>query len=256
MHDLGLWQSHLVILKPGGLCRVFLVMAFRATWTLPWLVTLGVTLCAGQVANGGEGITLEQLNEFMNNPPSRRRSEDSFMSTDKYYMRAQHSFLPFSTQIYKGYTDIIQPNQLFSRYIDNAKIKPNLNLRNAEFTGRRRRDDADSGPRNVIVNSKVSRWRRRERLNKKEPAGCGYPVCVEVDMIPIRFKSLCDFVAWLNKFRNYRRVFMVQKGSCERISNSSLFPSVCLSCIYWLFIILSFRFEKSGHHDHQTKFTY
>merc|ERR1711964_569396 len=47
-----------------------------------------------------------------------------------------------------------------------------------------------------------------------EPLGCGFPICVEVDMIPKRFTSMCAFAKWMKETNQQNRVFMVQKQDC------------------------------------------
>jgi len=60
-------------------------------------------------------------------------------------------------------------------------------------------------------------WPYRERLDKKEPRGCGFPICAEIDMIPKRFTSLCAFAEWMKTQGQEKRVFMVQKQDCQNI---------------------------------------
>merc|ERR1711990_32642 len=50
-----------------------------------------------------------------------------------------------------------------------------------------------------------------------EPLGCGHPICVEVDMVPKRFTSMCAFAKWMKETRQLNRVFMVQKQDCADI---------------------------------------
>merc|ERR1711970_1428313 len=50
-----------------------------------------------------------------------------------------------------------------------------------------------------------------------EPLGCGVPICVEVDMVPKRFTSMCAFAKWMKETRQLNRVFMVQKQDCADI---------------------------------------
>merc|ERR1711974_405479 len=60
---------------------------------------------------------------------------------------------------------------------------------------------------------------------EKRRLGCGFPVCVEVDMIPKRFKSICHFSKWMleNEESTKDRVFMVQKQDCAHIIDKTPF---------------------------------
>ena len=64
----------------------------------------------------------------------------------------------------------------------------------------------------------VRRWEHKVNLDPREPEGCGYPVCVIVDARPKRFVSLCNFTAWAEEMGLTRRVFELQKGGCEDVS--------------------------------------
>ncbi len=64
------------------------------------------------------------------------------------------------------------------------------------------------------LTANVRRWRHRD-----EARGCGPPICAIVDMRPKRFKSMCSLIKWMKQEGHYRRVFEVQKGSCEDASN-------------------------------------
>ena len=72
--------------------------------------------------------------------------------------------------------------------------------------------------KNRNINKKLRRWDHHEGLDPDEPKGCGYPICVDVDMRPKRFKSMCSFVKWLRDNNHVRRIFLVQKGGCEDVS--------------------------------------
>ena len=72
--------------------------------------------------------------------------------------------------------------------------------------------------KNRNINKKLRRWDHHEGLDPDEPKGCGYPICVDVDMRPKRFKSICSFVKWLRDNNHVRRIFLVQKGGCEDVS--------------------------------------
>ena len=72
--------------------------------------------------------------------------------------------------------------------------------------------------KNRSINRKLKRWDHHEGLDPDEPKGCGYPICVDVDMRPKRFKSMCSFVKWLHDNNHVRRIFLVQKGGCEDVS--------------------------------------
>merc|ERR1711936_107805 len=58
-----------------------------------------------------------------------------------------------------------------------------------------------------------STYKYKEQLGG-EPLGCGFPICVEVDMVPKRFTSMCAFAKWMKETRQLNRVFMVQKQDC------------------------------------------
>merc|ERR1711974_161873 len=60
---------------------------------------------------------------------------------------------------------------------------------------------------------------------EKRRLGCGFPGCVEVDMIPKRFKSICHFSKWMleNEESTKDRVFMVQKQDCAHIIDKTPF---------------------------------
>jgi len=70
--------------------------------------------------------------------------------------------------------------------------------------------------KNINHSAGTSAYRYKERLGK-EPVGCGYPVCVEVDMRLKRFTSMCAFSKWMKEGNHQNRVFMVQKGDCGHI---------------------------------------
>jgi len=63
----------------------------------------------------------------------------------------------------------------------------------------------------------TSAYKYKERIDQTEPRGCGYPVCVDVDMRLKRFSSLCAFSKWMKETNQQDRVFMVQKGDCAHI---------------------------------------
>ena len=44
--------------------------------------------------------------------------------------------------------------------------------------------------KNRNINKKLRRWEHHEGLDPDEPKGCGYPICVDVDMRPKRFKYI------------------------------------------------------------------
>ncbi|CAB4055362.1 unnamed protein product [Lepeophtheirus salmonis] len=60
----------------------------------------------------------------------------------------------------------------------------------------------------------VKRWKYERQKGQSE--GCGYPICVLLDGIPWRFKSLCDFIHHLeiSNQDHIRRIFQIQKGDC------------------------------------------
>ena len=64
----------------------------------------------------------------------------------------------------------------------------------------------------------LKRWDHKEGINKEDPAGCGFPICVDVDMRPKRFESMCSFTKWMIENGHERRIFEVQKGGCEDVS--------------------------------------
>ena len=64
----------------------------------------------------------------------------------------------------------------------------------------------------------MKRWEHKVKLDPGEPDGCGYPVCAIVDARPKRFVSLCNFTAWAAEEGLTRRVFELQKGGCEDVS--------------------------------------
>ena len=65
------------------------------------------------------------------------------------------------------------------------------------------------------------RWNHKEGLHKDDPEGCGFPICVDVDMKPKRFESMCRFVKWMKDQGHERRIFVIQKGGCEDVSKNS-----------------------------------
>ena len=75
----------------------------------------------------------------------------------------------------------------------------------------------------------VNRWEHKEGLNKEDPDGCGFPICVDVDMRPKRFESMCSFTKWMKENGHERRIFEVQKGGCEDVSklNSHIVANKC-----------------------------
>ena len=68
------------------------------------------------------------------------------------------------------------------------------------------------------MTGEVRRWEHKAKLDPGEPDGCGYPVCAIVDGRPKRFVSLCNFTAWMEEMGLTRRVFELQKGGCEDVS--------------------------------------
>ena len=64
--------------------------------------------------------------------------------------------------------------------------------------------------------------RYREGLRKQDKPGCGPPICTIIDMRIKTFKSFCHLVEYANDHGLFRRVFEVQKGSCETASKISL----------------------------------
>ena len=68
------------------------------------------------------------------------------------------------------------------------------------------------------LKQELDRWPHKEEIHKEDPPGCGFPVCVDVDMRPKRFESMCRFVKWLKENGHERRIFAVQKGGCEDVS--------------------------------------
>ena len=64
----------------------------------------------------------------------------------------------------------------------------------------------------------MKRWEHKVKLDAGEPDGCGFPVCAIVDGRPKRFVSLCNFTAWMEEMGLTRRVFELQKGTCEDVS--------------------------------------
>ena len=72
--------------------------------------------------------------------------------------------------------------------------------------------------RKMNLERDLKRWEHKEGINEKDPPGCGFPICVDVDMRPKRFASMCSFVRWLKDNGHERRIFAVQKGGCEDVS--------------------------------------
>ena len=68
------------------------------------------------------------------------------------------------------------------------------------------------------LKQELNRWPHKEGVHKEDPPGCGFPICVDVDMRPKRFESMCRFVKWLKENGHERRIFAVQKGGCEDVS--------------------------------------
>jgi len=62
----------------------------------------------------------------------------------------------------------------------------------------------------------TSAYKYKERI-KKEPKGCGFPICVDVDMRLKRFSSMCTFSKWMKETNQENKVFMVQKGECAHL---------------------------------------
>ena len=60
----------------------------------------------------------------------------------------------------------------------------------------------------------------------KPRIGCGVPVCTIIDMKIKTFRSICDMAKYLDENGMHRRVFEVQKGSCENASMRQIFIKV------------------------------
>merc|ERR1711962_83840 len=50
--------------------------------------------------------------------------------------------------------------------------------------------------------------------NEKAGPGCGNPICVLIDARPERFKSMCDFIHYIDDNKLRYRMFHIQKGDC------------------------------------------
>ena len=139
---------------------------------------------------------MKEINDFMNKPITRE-SVDGFQDFSK---------LP------SDFTSEIKTNGL------ESTIKVPKGLETLAKNKHR-----SQGKRKIKLGNKMDKWKHKEQLVKKEPAGCGFPICVEIDMIPYRFKSLCAFAEYLAKSGHSNRVFMVQKGACEQASKSIVY---------------------------------
>ena len=54
---------------------------------------------------------------------------------------------------------------------------------------------------------------------KKDPSGCGYPLCVLDDQRPERMRSLCKLMKWIKDDGSKEfRPFHFQKGDCVNAS--------------------------------------
>jgi len=67
---------------------------------------------------------------------------------------------------------------------------------------------------NKQLNEFVDEHAWSHQPHKKDPPGCGNPICVLIDARPERFKSMCQFVHYLEDNNLHRRMFHIQKGDC------------------------------------------
>ncbi len=88
------------------------------------------------------------------------------------------------------------------------------------------------------------RWAHKEKVNPKDPEGCGTPVCVIVDAKPTRFSSLCALTAFLGETALQRQFFMVQKGDCADASMTGT-ANYCAEYVYQLLAV-----DGIGHDWH------
>ena len=80
---------------------------------------------------------------------------------------------------------------------------------------------ADEYNRNVKRSIRGVRYKEGQR--EEDVAGCGPPICTIIDMRIKTFKSFCHLVEYANDEGLHRRIFEIQKGSCETASKNFQF---------------------------------
>ena len=73
------------------------------------------------------------------------------------------------------------------------------------------------------VKKSIRGVRYKEGQRKEDVAGCGPPICTIIDMRIKTFKSFCHLVEYANDEGLHRRIFEIQKGSCETASKNFQF---------------------------------
>ena len=80
---------------------------------------------------------------------------------------------------------------------------------------------ADLYKKNVKRSIRGVRYKEGQR--EGDVAGCGPPICTIIDMRIKTFKSFCHLVEYANDEGLHRRIFEIQKGSCETASKNFQF---------------------------------
>ena len=81
--------------------------------------------------------------------------------------------------------------------------------------------------------------RYKEGLRKQDVAGCGPPICTIIDMRIKTFKSFCHLVEYANDQGLHRRIFEIQKGSCETASKNLNFRAKQIEICFFNFSQIS-----------------